>query len=253
MNQFIETDYKTLKQKRRLHVYGALARACESHGTPAPSYRTFCYAVSLYDPYEQKLKRKGRRAAYTLEPPYLELEFTTPRHGDRPFHICHVDHTELDVELVCSETGRNLGRPWLTLLTDAFSRRFLAVGLSFDPPSYRSCMMALRECVRRHGRLPQIIVVDGGKEFESLYFETLLARYECTKKTRPPAQARFGSVCERVLGTTNTQFVYNLSGNTQLTKEVRVVTAAVDPRNHAVWTLARLYDRQRGSRRNSGG
>jgi len=243
MNQFIETDYKTLKQKRRLHVYGVLARACESHGTPAPSYRTFCYAVSHYDPYEQALKRKGRRAAYSLEPPYLELEFTTPRHGDRPFHICHIDHTELDVELVCSETGRNLGRPWLTLLTDAFSRRLLAVVLSFDPPSYRSCMMVLRECVRRHGRLPQIIVVDGGKEFESLYFETLLARYECTKKTRPPAHARFGSVCERVLGTTNTQFVYNLSGNTQLTKEVRVVTAAVDPRNHAVWTLARLYDR----------
>ncbi len=243
MNQFIETDYKTLKQKRRLHVYGALARACESHGTPAPSYRTFCEAVSHYDPYEQTLKRKGRRAAYGLEPPYLELELTTPRHGDRPFHICHIDHTELDVELVCSETGHNLGRPWLTLLTDAFSRRLLAVVLSFDPPSYRSCMMVLRECVRRHGRLPQILVVDGGKEFESLYFETLLARYECTKKTRPPAQARFGSVCERVLGTANTQFVYNLAGNTQLTKEVRVVTASVDPRNHAVWTLARLYDR----------
>ena len=48
--------------------------------------------------------------------------------------------------------------PWLTLLTDAYSRRMLAFYLTFDPPSYRSCMMALRECVRRFGRIPQILV-----------------------------------------------------------------------------------------------
>jgi len=62
-------------------------------------------------------------------------------------------------------------------------------------------MMVLRECVRRHGRFPQNLVVDGGKEFESVYFDTLLARFECIKKTRPPAKARFGSVCERLFGT----------------------------------------------------
>jgi putative transposase len=84
------------------------------------------------------------------------------------------------------------------------SRRGLALYLTFDPPSYRACMMILRECVRRHGRLPQIVVIDGGAEFQSTYFETLPARYECTKKTRPPAKARFGSVCERLFGTTNT-------------------------------------------------
>ncbi len=243
MTQFIEVDYETLKQKRRLHVYGALVRACESHGTPAPSYKTFCNEVSRRPVYDQLLKRKGRRAAYKAEPSYHELNVTTPRHGDRPFHICHIDHTELDIELLCSKTGRNLGRPWLTLLTDAFSRRLLAIALSFDPPSYRACMVVLRECVRRHNRLPQIVVVDGGKEFESVYFETLLARYECTKKTRPPAKARFGSVCERVFGTTNTQLIYNLMGNTQITRDVRVVTSSVNPRNHAVWTLGRLYDR----------
>jgi hypothetical protein len=44
-------------------------------------------------------------------------------------------------------------------------------------------MMTLRECVRRFTRLPQIFVIDDGREFESTYFETLLARYECMKKT----------------------------------------------------------------------
>jgi transposase InsO family protein len=94
-------------------------------------------------------------------------------------------------------TGRSLGRPWLTLLVDAFSRRTLATCLTLDAPTYRSCMLVLK----RHGRLPQTLVLDGGREFESTYFETLLARYECTKKTRPPAKARFGSVCERLFGT----------------------------------------------------
>jgi transposase InsO family protein len=243
ITQFIETHYKTLKQKRRLHVYGALARACESHGTPAPSYKTFCFAVRHHDPsYEQTLKRKGRRAAYGLEPPYLELELTTPRHGDRPFHICHIDHTELDIELVCSRTRQNLGRPWYTMLTDAFSRRLLAIFFTFDPPSYRSCMMVLRECVRRHGRFPQSLVVDGGKEFGSVYFDTLLARFECIKKTRPPAKARFGSVCERLFGTSNTRFIHNLAGNTQIMKNIRQVTKSVNPKRHAEWTLAELYE-----------
>ncbi len=176
----------------------------------------------------------GPRAAYRHEPFYWELELTTPRHGVRPWEIAHMDHTELDIELVCSQTGRPLGRPWLSLMLDAFSRRVLALHLTFDPPSYRSCMMLARECVRRHQRLPQIVVVDGAAEFRGAYFEALLARYECIKKTRPGAKPRFGSVCERVFGTANTQFVHTLTGNTQLLRHARQVTKAVDPRGRAV-------------------
>jgi len=240
---FIANDYETLKQKPRYEVYGALVRMCETQGITAPSYKTFVEAVNSRPRQEQTLKRQGHRAAYQHEPFYHELTLTTPRHGDRPFEIGHIDHTELDVELVCSRTGRNLGRPWATFLSDAFSRRLLAVYLTFDPPSYRACMMILRECVHRHARLPQIVVVDGGPEFRSVYFETLLARYECSKKTRPGAQPRFGSVCERLFGTTNTRFIHNLMGNTQITRNVRQVTQSVDPRGQACWTLGRLYTR----------
>jgi transposase InsO family protein len=236
-------DYETLKQKRKFHVYAALLRAREAHGTQAPSYRTFSEEVNRRPQHELLLRRKGRRAAYSHEPPYMELALTTPRHGEWPFHICHIDHTELDVELLCSATNCNLGRPWLSILSDAFSRRLLAVFLSFDPPSNRSCMMILRECARRHGRLPGTLVVDGGKEFESIYFETLLARYECAKKSRPPAQARFGSVCERLFGTASSQFVPLLAGNTQIMKDVRITTRSVNPKKHAIWTLERLSRR----------
>jgi len=241
MRDFINNQYENLRQKTRCHVYGALVRACEAQDTPAPSYKTFTLEIARRPQYEQVLKRRGHRAAYQHEPCYLELDCNTPRHGDRPFHIGHIDHTELDIELVCSRTGQNLGRPWYTIMTDAFSRRLLALFLTFDPPSYRSCMMVLRDCVRRHGRFPQSLVVDGGKEFESIYFDTLLARFECTKKTRPPAKARFGSVCERLFGTSNTTFIHNLAGNTQVTKNVRQVTKSVNPKRHAQWTLADLY------------
>ena len=132
---------------------------------------------------------------------------------------------------------------WLILLTDAYSRRILAIYVTFDPPSYRSCMMILRQCVKLHGRLPLIVVVDGGPEFKSAYFDTLLARYECTKKTRPPAKARFGSICERLFGTTNTQLIHNLRGNTQITRNVRQVTKSVNPKGMATWPLGNLYDR----------
>jgi putative transposase len=242
IERFILEDYETLKQKRMLEVYGALVRACEQSGVIAPSYKAFTKEVKRCSGYEQTKKRQGRRAAYQHESFYWELTRTTPRHGDRPFEIGHIDHTELDVELVCSRTGRNLGRPWATFLVDAYSRRLLAVYLTFDPPSYRSCLMVLRICVMRHGRLPQIVVVDNGTEFHSVYFETLLATFECTKKQRPPAKARFGSVCERLFGTSNTQFVHNLLGNTQITRNVRQVTKSVNPKNQAIWTLGLLYE-----------
>ncbi|HEX4951478.1 MAG TPA: Mu transposase C-terminal domain-containing protein [Blastocatellia bacterium] len=242
MTAFIAREYETLKQPSRLAVYAKLLQSGATEGVPVPSYKTFCRAIAQRDTAQQTRQRQGPRAAYQQEAFYWELALTTPRHGDRPWEICHLDHTQADLELRCSETGLNLGRPWLTLLTDAYSRRILAFWLTFDPPSYRSCMMALRECVRRHGRLPQILVVDGGVEFASVYFETLLARYECLRKTRPAAQPRFGSVCERIFGTATTQFFHNLAGNTQLTQCVRQVTQAVAPRTQAVWTLGALAD-----------
>ena len=243
LDAFITDEYETLKQKRRFEVHAALVRACEAQGVVAPSYKTFTRAVDRRPRAEQIGKRQGPRAAVQAAPFYWELALTTPRHGDRPFEIGHLDHTQLDVELVCSRTGHGLGRPWATFLTDAYSRRLLAVALGFDPPSYRACMLVLRECVNRHQRLPQTLVVDGGSEFGSVYFETLLARYECTKKTRPASQPRFGSICERLFGTTNSRFVHTLTGNTQVLRQARQVTRSVDPKAQACWTLDRLFAR----------
>ncbi len=241
LDKFIIEHFETPRQAPAASVYRAYIRACLSLNIQPLSERTFYSRLKKRPIHEQTLKRKGAKAAYPTEPIVLELAKTTPRHGDRPFAIVHIDHTQLDIELRSQTTGRNLGRPWLTLLIDAYSRRILAIYLTFDPPSYRSCMMVLRSCVQRFGRFPQAVVVDGGKEFHSVYFDTLLARYHCIKKTRPGGKPRFGSVIERLFGTTNTEFVYNLLGNTQASKQPRQLTKAVDPKQLAVWTLADLY------------
>jgi putative transposase len=241
LNTFITEQFETPTQAPAASVYRAYQRACSEQGIPALSRCTFYYRLQQRHIHEQTEKRKGSKAAYRHQPWYWELTYSTPRHGDRPLGIVHIDHTQLDIELRSATTGRLLGRPWLTLMVDAYSRRILAIYLTFDPPSYRSCMMAIRICVQRFGRFPQAIVVDGGKEFHSVYFDTLLARYHCTKKTRPAAKPRFGSVIERLFGTTNTQLIFNLLGNTQATKQVREITKAVNPKQRALWTLGDLY------------
>ena len=240
---FIENKFETYKQQGMFAVHALLKRECEERGIIYPSYKTFTKMVKIKPIYRRTLKRKGKRGAYKFKPAYWNLNRTTPRHGDRPFEIVHIDHTELDVELVCSRTGRNLGRPWATFVVDANSRRLLVVYVTFDKPSYRTCMMVLRECVRLYGRLPQFTVVDNAPEFRCVYFQTLLARYGCAIKYRPKAQSKAGAVLERLFGTTNTQFIHNLAGNTQIMKNVREATKSVNPKNLALWTLNDLYEK----------
>lgn len=242
MDLYIQESYESIVNRKAYTVWKLLITECKEKGYQTPSFQTFLNHIKKRSEYESTLKREGKKAAHSKEPNYLELHLTTPRHGSFPFEICHLDHTQLDIELVCSKTKKNLGRPWVTFLVDAFTRRILALYLTFDEPGYRSIMMVLRECVRRHSRLPKRLVVDGGKEFGSTYFETLLAIHK-VGKTERTGKPKHGAVVERLFGTTNTMFIDNLLGNTQLMKNVRQVTAAVNPKNNAVWTFGRFDEK----------
>lgn len=242
MDKYIKEKYENPRSSNLNSIYKRFYQECMEKGWTPPSFVTFWKESKKRPIHVQTEKRKGPKAAYDTEQFYFELQTTTPRHGDFPYQICHLDHTELDIELICSETLENLGRPWLSLLIDAYSRRVLAFYLTFDPPSYRSCMMVLRECVKRNSRLPKMLVVDGGKEFHSIYFDTLLAKYNVTKAQRPGAKPKFGSVCERMFGTTNTEFIHNLLGNTQIMKKVREVTKKFNPKHNAIWTFDSLHE-----------
>ncbi|MDQ5946310.1 MAG: putative transposase [Pseudomonadota bacterium] len=242
MGEIIEADVLNEAKPEISVAYGKLRNLCEARGHLPPSDKTFRCEIKRVKETRLIEARNGRKAAYALSEFQWHVDQSTPRHGERPFEIGHIDHTEFDVDLVDSRTGANLGRPWLTVLMDAFTRVILAFYLTFDPPSYRSCMAVIRNCVRRHGRIPKTIVVDQGSDFESLFFEALLARLETHKKSRPASKGRFGSVIERFFGVSNQRFVHNLAGNSQALQQARSMSPSHDPRTLAVWTLPALTD-----------
>jgi putative transposase len=231
------------KNLRATIVYGAILDYCLQNNLPCPSRKTIRLKVKKLPEYERVLAQSGKRKAYQVKDFYYELVYTTPRHGERPWEIGHIDHTLTDLEIICPKTNQNLGKLWMTFLIDAYSRRILAVYVTFEEPSYRSCMAVLRICVKRHGRLPQTIVVDNGPEFRSIYFQALVTMYERTWKLRPRAQPRGGSPLETLFNITNAQLIHSLQGNTQATKDVRTVTKSHDPKRLAIWTTERFYER----------
>ena len=244
VQQVLETHYDTVTRKPKRGAYGEYLRRSSEHHLPCMSQRMFYDEVRRHQPkYDQTLAREGTRAAYPFKDYARETERTVSRHGSYAWAMAHLDHTELNLVLCDSRTGQPLGKCWLTLLILSHPRRIAAYHLTFDPPSYRSCLAVLRLCVKRYGRLPTAITVDGGPEFASVYFEQLLALYRVRKHQRPAAEPRFGSPQERLFGTLETEVLYHLLGNTQATREPRLNTRATDPKRLAVWTLPALAER----------
>jgi putative transposase len=224
-------------------AYGEYLKRAEDAQVAPLSPRTFYREVACHKTrYDQTVDRAGTRAAYPFKEYTHAQEKTVNRHGNYAWAMGHLDHTEVNLMLCDSRTGQPLGKCWLTLLILAHPRRIAALYLTFDPPSYRSCLMVLRLCVRRFGRLPTAITVDGGPEFQSVYFEQVLALYRVRKHQRPDAEPRFGSPQERLFGTMETEVLYHLLGNTQATQHPRQMTKATDPRRQAVWTLPALAE-----------
>lgn len=216
---------------------GEVTIRCERAGLLPPSEVAFRDQIKRRNQHDLVVAREGEKAAYSASEFYWRIDGATPRHGERPFEIGHIDHTELDLQFRGSRNGQKLGKAWLSVLIDAWSRMILAWVIMFDAPSYRTCMALIRASIERHGRIPKTIVVDKGPEFQSIYFETLLARLDCHKKTRPGSKPRFGSIIERFFGMSNEQFVHCLRGNNVALQKPRSMSKSHDPRELSVWTL----------------
>jgi transposase InsO family protein len=212
--------------------------ACNQDGLVFPSYKTFVAEIKkLKTPEELKKAREGEKAGYDLELPFISLNRETPKHGTRPFALAHIDHTILDLQFVTEGTGTSMGKACLTVMIDAFTRKILAWVITFNDPSYRSCMLVIRDCVRRYGRMPKTIVVDQGAEFKGIYFEQLLAYMGVNKRMRPASHPRFGNIVERFFGLQNTAFTHALEGNNKALQNPRRMSKTHDPRELAVWNL----------------
>ncbi|UCV09418.1 integrase catalytic domain-containing protein [Dechloromonas denitrificans] len=216
---------------------GEVTNRCNERGLLPPSEVALRDQIKRRHQHDLVVVREGEKAAYSDSEFYWRIDGATPRHGERPFEIGHIDHTELDLQFRGSRKGEKMGKAWLSVLIDAWSRMILAWVITFDAPSYRTCMTLIRACIKRHGRIPRTIVVDKGAEFQSIYFETLLGRLECHKKTRPGSKPRFGSIIERFFGMNDEQFVHCLRGNNVALQTPRSMSKSHDPRELSVWTL----------------
>jgi len=218
-------------------AYEYFQNACHAAGVVACSQKTFNLRL---DDLTRVEKRVGTRLADKEKPRPLFLVYGEPVHGVRAWEYVHIDHTVVDLELK-SVNGLSLRRGWLTVAICAATRKIIGFYVTFSAPSYISCMMVMRDIVRRHGRLPETIVVDNGSDFRSKAFRTFCKLYRVGLRFRPKGKPRYGAVMERVFGTTNTQFVHNLKGNTKVMRHVRGVTRAVNPDNFVDWTLVALH------------
>ncbi len=237
VQQFINDEYLTPEKPSALAVYRRIVESLEADGYIAPSYRWFCRLIKAMPIYETMLARTGRKGAYKYEPRVVCVDRNARPVAERAFEMAHIDHTKIDV--VTTTEGEPV-RLWLTVMLCSATRRVLAWALSFEPPSYRQVMLVMRDCVKRHNRLPEIIMVDGGKEFHSVWFETVCALYHVVVRRRPKSKARFGVEMERFFGTANTSLFHTLIGNTQNTRNVRQMTPEVDPYRRAIWTVSHL-------------
>ena len=241
LQKIIDTKWRSHEAQNFKSCYRALVVACDDAGIKPPSYPTLIERIKAQATNQDLRIRHGKRMAYQLNEYVDVLYFDTPVHGSRPFQYVHIDHTQLDIELISSRTGKPLGRPWLTFAIDAWSRRIVGFYLTFDPPSYHSVMMVTRDMVRRFQRLPEFVVVDNGRDLISESFQAFLLVMGVHMRFRPSGQPRHGAVMERIFGRSNTEYIHNLAGNTKATKNVRMVTGKHMPVNFAEWTLENMY------------
>ena len=240
VHQLFNQPYRPTKKG----AYAKYAEAClgqaEASGqTMEPvSYPTFC---RYCDHFLNVKAREGRRSAYQSKRLISSLNNAYPVHGVRPHEVVHIDHTTADLALVLPG-GSAAGKATLSIAVDAHTTQTRAMLLHFDPPSAQVVLMLLRDYVRRHHRLPRVLVLDNGREFHSHELEFFCRTMQIEIRFRPPAQARAGSPVERRFGAINEEVLSEMDGNTRFMKtSVREITKSVDPFRRSQWTLHAAY------------
>jgi putative transposase len=190
------------------------------------------------DAYAKGGRRLANAEAESFDPSKKTILAT------RPFAVAHIDHWKTDLHILVGYfKGRKITkRPWLTAMVDAYSGSVLAIWLSFADPSKKACTMVIRDCVRRHGRLPEIIIVDGGSDFKSAHFLVMLATLRVIRCERPPEDPRFGKEVERVFKEFRDRLVRGLPGFGISIERARAVSAAFKAHRNATLTLIDAFE-----------
>lgn len=212
--------YEELKEEiRKINAQRSPATRLE-----CPSLSTLNRLVAEIDIYTRTTARQGQRAADRM--------FRSVGGGpvaNYPLHIVQIDHTKLDV-ITVGEDGDILGRCWLTIALDLYSRMVVGFHLSMNEPRYASVMQCLRNALMpKHlagnpfnevaDRWPcfgvmSTVVLDNGLEFHSKNLLEACAQLGVDIQYCPAYTPHYKGAVERFFGTLNTKLIHTLPGTT---------------------------------------
>ncbi|MBY6537593.1 DDE-type integrase/transposase/recombinase [Rhodococcus sp. BP-349] len=229
-------------------VHRRIAVVCHRAGLPPPSRNTVAARIAALNPAAVARARGGadaarpRQAAGDIPPPIRGI-----------LELVQVDHTVVDVMVVDEYERRPIGRPYLTVAIDVFSRAILGFVVTLEPPSAVSVGLCLgRVCSEKQTWLqahdlaaevrwpmagkPERLYLDNAAEFKSEALRRGCAQHAITLNYRPPGRPHYGGIVERVIGTAMTA-VHELPGTTFSNPSQR---GSYDSDVHAALTLREL-------------
>lgn len=148
--------------------------------------------------------------------------------GNFPLELVQIDHTPLDLILVDEENRQPIGRAYLTLGIDVFSRMIMGFYISYEPVSFfntgqciLNMIMPKDDFLKQQGvegewpiyGLPREISTDNAKEFRGVDLTRFCEQYTIEIDWRPVGRSFYGANVERVFRTLSSE-VHSLSGAT---------------------------------------
>lgn len=199
-------------------------RVASQKGIESPSRRTIRQRI-LRISEEERLRKRGQKEK-------AKNKFTPKPNNfpnvDFPLSVIQIDHTPVDLIIVDNQYRKPIGRPFLTLAMDVYSRMITGYYLSLDAPSVTSVAMCIARSILPKERLllthnvkgewavfgyPNKIHVDNGADFRSLDLSKSCEAHGIALEFRPVGRPEFGGHIERVIGTFMKE-VHSLSGTT---------------------------------------
>jgi putative transposase len=244
--QAIQAVYLTRQKHRVAAVVFEVRKQCRRLGFKPPAAKTIRARVRGVRPEMVLQRREGAAAARTLR----AAPGSTPE-ASAPFEVFQSDHTLVDLIVVDVYQRLPIGRPYLTVAIDVFSRCIAGMCLTLDPPSATSVGLCLTHAampkqawLERIGAnvawpiagKPQRLYVDNAREFHSEALRKGCEQHGITLTYRPVARPHFGGIVERVLGTLM-DMVHQGPGTTFANIPAR---GAYDAEGTAALTLAEL-------------
>ena len=140
-----------------------------------------------------------------------------------------VDHTPLDLVVIDRKTMLPLGRPWLSLAIDRYSRMIVGFYICFHAPSSFSVMQCLKMAILpkdkwlekypdineiwpAHG-IPELIATDNGMDLHSLAVEAICLEMGISLLFCPAGEPYFKGAIERMFRTLNSGLIHSLPGS----------------------------------------